>query len=377
MAEDDSSQEKTEEATPRRLQKAREEGQIPRSRELTTSAVLLAGTIGLVIFGGLIAQRMQAVMHFNFALEREVLFDPNLMFAQLGTSFFQAMVSLLPLFAVIVVAAIIGPIGLGGWLFSSKALAPQLNRLNPIKGLGRMFSAKSLIELVKSIGKVAIVVGVAFILLGVMKSALLGLSQEGLEQAITHSLTLSLWAAVFISASTILIAIMDIPFQIWDHAKKLKMSRQDIRDEMKDTEGKPEVKSKIRQMQQQMAQSRMMSAVPEADVIITNPTHYSIALRYDPETMNTPVVIAKGIDFVAIKIREIARENNIDFVQAPLLARAIYATTDIDEDIPEGLYLAVAQVLAYVFQLREYRKGHGQRPDYPRNLKIPPEMRGY
>lgn len=377
MAEQDSSQEKTEEATPRRLEKAREEGQVPRSRELTTTAVLLAGTISLVLFGGVMANAQLEIMRLNFDLPREVIFDPELMFAQLGASFKEALLSLMPLFAVILVAAIAGPVALGGWLFSSKALAPKLNRMDPIKGLGRMFSMKSLIELVKSIGKVGIVVGVAFVLLSQMKTALLGLSQEGLEQAIIHSLTLSLWAAVLLSASTIVIAAMDIPFQIWDHSKKLKMSRQDIRDEMKDTEGKPEVKSKIRQMQQEMAQNRMMSAVPDADVVITNPTHYSIALRYDPKTMSTPVVVAKGIDFVAMKIREIARENKIEFVQAPLLARAIYATTDLEDEIPEGLYVAVAQVLAYVFQLREFRKGHGERPDYPRNLTIPPDMRKY
>ncbi|WP_028877525.1 flagellar biosynthesis protein FlhB [Teredinibacter turnerae] len=377
MAEQDSSQEKTEEATPRRLEKAREEGQVPRSRELTTTAVLLAGTISLVLFGGVMANAQLEIMRLNFDLPREVIFDPELMIAQLGASFKEALLSLMPLFAVILVAAIAGPVALGGWLFSSKALAPKLNRMDPIKGLGRMFSMKSLIELVKSIGKVAIVVGVAFVLLSQMKTALLGLSQEGLEQAIIHSLTLSLWAAVLLSASTVVIAAMDIPFQIWDHSKKLKMSRQDIRDEMKDTEGKPEVKSKIRQMQQEMAQNRMMSAVPEADVVITNPTHYSIALRYDPNTMSTPVVVAKGIDFVAMKIREIARENKIEFVQAPLLARAIYATTDLEDEIPEGLYVAVAQVLAYVFQLREFRKGHGERPDYPRNLTIPPDMRKY
>ncbi|TVZ38608.1 flagellar biosynthetic protein FlhB [Alteromonadaceae bacterium 2753L.S.0a.02] len=377
MADDDSSQEKTEEATPRRLEKAREEGQVPRSRDLTTTAVLLAGTFGLVFFGGVIVEQLASVLRFNFDLSREVIFDPNLMFAQLGRSFLQALMGLIPLFVMLLIAAIAGPIALGGWLFSSKALAPQLNRMDPIKGLGRMFSVKSLVELAKAIGKVAIVVATAFVLLNSMKTALLGLSMESLESGMVHSVTLSLWAAVFLSASTIIIALIDIPFQIYDHSKKLKMSRQDIKDEMKDTEGKPEVKSKIRQMQQQMAQNRMMSAVPEADVIITNPTHYSIALRYDPETMNTPVVIAKGIDFVAIKIREIARENNIEFVEAPLLARAVYATTEIDGEIPEGLYVAVAQVLAYVFQLREFRKGRGNRPGYPRNLNIPPDMRHY
>lgn len=377
MAEEDSSQERTEEATPRRLEKAREEGQVPRSKELTTTAVLLAGTIGLVFFGGVLAARLLTVLRYNFELERETLFDPSLMFAQLGYSFWQAFLGVLPLFAIILLAAIAGPIALGGWLFSAKSLAPQFNRMDPLKGLGRMFSLKSLVELVKAIAKVLVVLVVALTLLQAMKAELLGLAGEGVEQGIRHSVTLSLWAAVFLSAATIIIAMADIPFQIWDHAKKLRMSRQDIKDEMKDTEGKPEVKGRIRQMQQQIAQSRMMAAVPEADVVITNPTHYSLALKYDPETMDTPILVAKGVDFMAMKIREVAREHKIDFVEAPVLARAIYNTTELDHPIPSALYVAVAQVLAYVFQLREFRKGRGQRPNYPRKLDIPPDMRDY
>jgi len=377
MAEEDSSQEKTEEATPRRLEKAREEGQIPRSRDLNTTAVLLAGTLGLVFFGGVLAEKMLLVLKMNFHVQREQLFDPQAMFALLGASFWQAFLGLIPLFGVLVLAAIAGPIALGGWLFSAKSLAPQFNRMDPLKGLARMFSLKSLVELVKGFGKVAVVVTAAYLLLKSMQSELLGLAGEGVEQGIAHSVILSLWAAVFLSASTLVIVLVDVPFQIWDHAKKLKMSRQDIKDEMKDSEGKPEVKSKIRQMQMQMAQSRMMAAVPEADVVITNPTHYSVALKYNPTTMNTPIVLAKGIDFAAMKIREIAREHKIEFVEAPVLARAVYHTTDVDAEIPAGLYVAVAQVLAYVFQLREYRRGRGDRPNYPRNLNIPNDMRGY
>jgi len=377
MAEDDSSQEKTEEATPRRKEKAREEGQVPRSRELMTTAVLLAGTLGLMLFGGMLVKRLLVVMELNFQLEREVIYDPQLMFSQLGESFLHAFIGLIPLFVILLFAAIVGPIALGGWLFSGKALAPKLDRMDPVKGLGRMFSVKSLVELVKSIAKVLVVVAVAYLLLTFTKTALLGLSNEGVRRGIAHSIQLSLIAAIVLSCSTILIALIDVPFQIWDHAKKLKMSRQDIKDEMKDTEGKPEVKSKIRQLQQQMAQARMMSSVPEADVVITNPTHYSVALKYKPDSMETPVLLAKGVDVIALKIREVAKEHSIEQVQAPLLARAIYHTTELEQEIPSGLYVAVAQVLAYIFQLREYRKGRGQKPNYPRNLDIPPEMRAY
>jgi len=377
MAEDDSSQEKTEEATPRRLEKSREEGQVPRSKELTTTAVLLSGTIGLVFFGGGLADKMQNILRYNFQIDRDGMFDPQYMFSQLGASFWEAFLGLIPFFSIVVIAAIAGPVALGGWLFSTKNLAPKLNRMDPLKGLGRMFSVKSLVELVKAIGKVIVVVAVAYFLLKSMQDSLLGLADEGVEQGIVHSIILSMWAAVFLSAATIIIALVDIPFQIWDHSKKLKMSRQDVRDEMKDTEGKPEVKSKIRQMQLEMAQARMMASVPEADVVITNPTHYSVALKYDPETMETPLLLAKGVDFKALKIREIAKQYKIDFIEAPLLARAIYNTTELEQEIPAGLYVAVAQVLAYIFQLREFRKGRGERPNYPRTLDIPDDMQHF
>ncbi|WP_045860407.1 flagellar biosynthesis protein FlhB [Teredinibacter purpureus] len=377
MAEEDSSQEKTEEATPRRLEKAKEEGQVPRSKELTTTAVLLAGSSGLVLFGDVLGQKMMAVLRMNFQLERPELFDTAAMFSKLGASFWEVFLGLIPFFIIVLIAAIAGPIALGGWLFSTKSLAPKLNRMDPIKGLGRMFSVKSLVELVKAIGKVLVVVGIAFVLLSIMQDSLLGLAGEAVERGILHSINLSLWAAVFLSAATVLIALVDIPFQIWDHSKKLKMSRQDIKDEMKDTEGKPEVKGRIRQMQQQIAQSRMMGSVPEADVVITNPTHYSVALKYDPATMETPILLAKGVDFAALKIREVAKEHKIEFVESPLLARAIYNTTALDDTIPAGLFVAVAQVLAYVFQLRDYRKMGGERPYPPRKVDIPPDMKHY
>ncbi len=371
---DDSSQEKTEEPTPKKLQKAREDGQVPRSKELTTTAVILGGTLGLMFFGSIIVNTIQDIARYNFELTREDIFDTNLLFSHLGNSMYDALMSLMPLFGVLLLAAIAGPVALGGWLFSTKSLAPKLSRMNPIAGLKRMFSVKSLMELAKAIAKIAVIVAVAFVLLGSMRDSLLGLANEGLEQGVLHSLQLSVKAAVLLSASTVIIALIDIPFQIHDNKKKLKMSRQDIKDEMKDTEGKPEVKSKIRQMQQQIAQQRMMSAVPEADVVITNPTHFSVALKYDPETMETPILLAKGIDHVALRIREVAKAHNIEFVEAPPLARAIYHTTELEQEIPQGLYLAIAQVLAYVFQLREYRKGRSDKPTYPRNIDLPKDM---
>lgn len=374
MADNDSSQEKTEEPTPKRLQKAREDGQVPRSRELTTTAVILSGSLGLMFFGEMLANKLLDVMRYNFTLDREAIFDKNLMLSHLGVSFYDGLFALIPLFAILLFASIVAPCALGGWLFSAKSLAPKLDRINPLSGLKRMFSVKSIVELLKAIGKIGVIIAVAYVMLTMTKNRLLGLSSESIEQAIVHSIELSVLAAVILSASTIIIAAIDIPWQIHDHNKKLKMSVQDIKDELKDSEGKPEVKSKIRQLQMEMAQKRMMAKVPEADVVITNPTHYSIALKYDPDNMDTPILLAKGVDHTAMKIREIARANQIEFVEAPALARAIYHTTELDEPIPEGLYVAVAQVLAYVFQLREYRKGRGDRPSYPKKFNLPPDM---
>ncbi len=375
MAEEDSSQEKTEEATPRRLEKAKEEGQVPRSRELTTSAILLAGSIGLMVTGPMIADTLINVVEFNFRLDRRAVFDPQYMVVHLTRSLMDAIFSLFPLFGILLVAAILGPIALGGWLWSTKALMPKMSRMNPMEGLKRMFGTKALVELAKALGKVLVVLILALWLLSAMQQDMLNLANQSPFVATVESLQMSGWAFVALSAATILIVLIDVPFQIWEHSRKLKMSRQDIKDEMKDSEGKPEVKGRIRQLQREMAQNRQMAAVPEADVIITNPTHFSVALKYDPNTMATPILLAKGVDHAALKIREIANEHNIEIMESPVLARSIYHTTDVDQEIPAGLYMAVAQVLAYVFQLRNYRRGEGDLPTFPRNLNVPNDLR--
>ncbi|MGM8227498.1 flagellar biosynthesis protein FlhB [Cellvibrio sp. ARAG 10.3] len=372
--EDDNGQEKTEEASSRKLEKAREEGQIPRSRDLTTTAILLLGTIGLMVFGQYMGGKLMEVTRYNFTIPREAIFDPQTMIAYLSASMFDGLLSLLPLFGMLLVASIVGPIALGGWLFSGKAMAPKFSRMDPIAGTKRMFSMKALVELAKALGKVTVILGATILILLAFEQAMFRLADETVNNAIIHSLKISGYAAIILSASTILIAAVDVPFQIWDHSKKLKMSRQELKDEVKDTEGKPEVKGRIRQLQREMAQRRMMSNVPDADVIITNPTHYAVALKYDPEKMATPIMLAKGGDHVALKIREIAKAHKIEIIESPVLARAIYHTTDIDQEIPAALYMAVAQVLAYVFQLRNFRRGKGEKPTYPRNIKIPKNM---
>lgn len=374
MAEKDNSQEKTEEPTPKRLEKSRDEGQIARSKELNTSAVLIAGSGALIVFGADLAESMMNVMKYTFTFDRAIIESDNMMFAYLGRSFFEAGLGLFPIFIVLLIASLVGPIGLGGWLFSAKALAPKLSRLNPLEGIKRMFSLKSIVELFKSIGKVLVVSSLAVFLLISLSNEVLRISSETIDSAIIHTMTILVWAVLALCSSTIIIAMIDVPFQMWDHKKKLKMTMQEVKDEMKDTEGKPEVKGRIRQLQHEMAQRRMMSAVPEADVVITNPSHYSVALKYDTSSSGAPVVVAKGVDLVAFKIREVAAANDVMIFAAPPLARAVYYTTEIDEEIPEGLYLSVAQVLAYVFQLKSYRPGRGRKPREPGEFDIPEDM---
>jgi len=372
--ENDNSQEKTEEATPRRLEKAREDGQTARSKELATMAVLIAGAGGLLIFGAQLGAAMEAIMRDAFTLERSAIFDTRHMSIQLLASAKEAAWALSPIMLLLVIAAIAGSIGIGGLLFSGKAIAPKPNRMDPVKGLGKMFSARSLIELVKAIAKVGLVMALAILILNVRTEDLLAIAEEPAVPAMEHVLWTLGWSFFLLSCATIIIAIIDVPFQIFDHQKKLRMTKQEVKDEHKDTEGKPEVKGKIRQLQREMSQRRMMQDVPTADVVITNPTHYAVALKYDSNSMGAPKVVAKGNDETAFKIMEIAREYKVEILRTPPLTRAVYHNSDIGDEIPDGLYMAIAQVLAYVFQLRQFRKGRGPKPGMP-DLPIPSDLR--
>lgn len=372
--ENDNSQEKTEEATPRRLEKAKEDGQTARSKELATMAVLIAGAGGLLMFGTHLGAALEAIMRDSFTLERSAIFDTRHMSVQLIASAKEAAWALSPLLVLLLIAAIAGSIGIGGLLFSGKAIAPKANRMDPIKGLGRMFSARSLIELVKAIAKVGLVMALAILILNARTEDLLAIADEPAIPAMEHVLWTLGWSFFLLACATIIISLIDVPFQIFDHQKKLRMTKQEVKDEYKDSEGKPEVKGKIRQLQREMSQRRMMQDVPTADVVITNPTHYAVALKYDPDAMAAPMVVAKGNDQTAFKIMEIAREHKVEILRTPPLTRAVYHNSDIGEEIPDGLYMAIAQVLAYVFQLRQFRKGRGDKPGMP-DFPIPSNMR--
>jgi flagellar biosynthetic protein FlhB len=376
MAESESGQDKTEDPTEKRKRDSREKGEIARSKELNTLAIMLVGASALLIFGGAMAQDMMELMRINFSLSREVVLDQGAMGAYLMHSGLIALVAIQPVMITLLLAALIGPISLGGWLFSAGTMAPKFSRMNPGAGLKRMFSSKAVIELLKALAKFFIILFVALAVLSSDIDDLLRIAHEPLDMAIIHSLQVVGWSSLWMACGLIIIAAVDVPFQLWESAKKLKMTKQEIRDEHKDQEGRPEVKQRIRQLQRDMSQRRMMAAIPDADVVITNPTHYAVALKYDPDKGGAPMLVAKGSDFLALKMREIAVANDVLLLESPALARSIYYSTELEQEIPGGLYLAVAQVLAYVYQIRQYRAGKGKRPDPLKDdLPIPPDLR--
>ena len=375
MAESESGADKTEDPTEKRKKDSREKGEIARSKELNTLAIMLAGSIGLLIFGGALAEDMMELMRYNFSISRETLLNTDSMGAFLLHSGKVALLAVQPVLITLLIAALVGPIALGGWLFAAGSMAPKFSRMNPAAGLKRMFSAKALVELLKALAKFFIILIVALLVLKSDIDDLLRIAQEPLEQAVIHSLQVVAWSALWMACGLILIAAVDVPVQLWESHKKLLMTKQEVRDEHKDQEGRPEVKQRIRQLQREMSQRRMMAAIPDADVIITNPTHYAVALKYDPEKGGAPMLLAKGSDFLALKIREIGAKHNILLLESPALARSIYYSTELEQEIPAGLYLAVAQVLAYVYQIRQYQAGKGKRPDPLSDLPIPPDLR--
>ncbi|MCP3751068.1 flagellar biosynthesis protein FlhB [Pseudomonas sp. SBB6] len=375
MAESESGQDKTEDPTEKRKKDAREKGEIARSKELNTVTVTLAGAGALLAFGGGLAQTLMELMRINFTLSREVLIDERSMGIFLMASGKMALLATQPVLLVLLIAAIIGPVSLGGFLFSSSSLAPKFSRMNPLSGIKRMFSVNALSELLKALAKFFMILIVALAVLSADRDDLLAIANEPLEQAIIHSVQVVGWSALWMAAGLLIIAAVDVPIQLWQAHKKLLMTKQEVRDEYKDSEGKPEVKQRIRQLQREASQRRMMAAIPEADVIITNPTHYAVALKYDPEKGSAPLLLAKGADFIALKIREIANEHKIQVLESPALARSIYYSTELEEEIPAGLYLAVAQVLAYVYQIRQHRAGKGKAPEPLKDLPIPPDLR--
>lgn len=373
MAQEDTSQEKTEQPTPKRLKEARDKGQIPRSRELNTMLLLVVSAATLLLMGPNMIAQLRQLMERGLRIERPNVFDDNAVLRIPAELIEQGLGIAMPFFLLMVVFALIAPLSLGGWSFSTQAMAPKLERVSILKGLKRVFSARGLMEMLKALAKFALIASVAIGLLWNLAEDFLGLSQEPLQQALAHMANLLGWSFLLLAAATIFIAAIDVPFQLWYHHKQLRMTRQEVKDELKETEGRPEVRGKVRSLQREIAQRRMMEEVPKADVVVTNPTHYAVALRYDQETMRAPKVVAKGRDLIAHQIRSIALETGVQIMPAPPLARALYHTTELDGEVPAELYIAVAQVLAYVYQLRVVRAEGGEEPKPPTDLPVPDE----
>jgi flagellar biosynthesis protein FlhB len=352
MAESEMGGERTEEPSQRRLQEARERGQIPRSRELTNFATMIGGSAALVAIGGTVAAHLSQLMRRSLSIDVKSLRSTDSMTASLGDACISAVTAILPVFGTLICMVLLASVVLGGWNFSSKALTPDFSRLSPLSGIKRLFGLHGVSELAKALLKCLVVSAVCAAIVSSIFGDVLALGRMAPRVAVSRGAGLLSWAFVWLCASLALVAIVDVPLQLFQFKRSLRMTRQEVRDESKELDGRPETKQRIRQMQQTLARRRMMHKVPTADVLIVNPTHFAVALKYDPKKMRAPVVLAKGVDLVAQNIRRIAEEHRVPVFESPKLARALYRSTDLNKEIPAGLYVAVAQILSYIFRVR-------------------------
>ncbi|MGV6858123.1 MAG: flagellar biosynthesis protein FlhB [bacterium] len=376
MAEESSGgQERTEEPTPKKLLDAKRKGQIARSRDFNTLLGLMFAGIGMLILGSQMGDGLSQLMRDTFVISREHAFDHKHMIHAVMSHIVDAIFIILPFMLLMVLAAFAGPLLLGGWSFSAKAMAPKFDKLNPLKGLKRVFGMNGLVELVKALLKFVLLGSIAIFTFDTIADDYLHLSQLPIREAIDQGASLVIWQFIMISAGLIIVAGIDVPYQLFTHKKKLMMTRQEIREENKETDGNPEMKGHRRQMQMEIAQGRMLQEVPNANVILVNPTHFAVALKYEEDGDSAPTVIAKGTDLIALKIRELADASNVPIFEAPPLARAIYYTTEINTEIPADLFLAVARVLAYVYQLNTATAAERRHLERPEDLPIPDEYK--
>lgn len=373
MAEDQSSQERTEQPTEKKKKDSRKKGQVPRSRELNTMLSLLFGATGLIVFGSQISSDFISLFESTLIFERELAYNKEIIAVRFVATVVSAVLILTPLFAVMVVGALVGPLLVGGWSFSASSMAFKWEKISPASGIKRVISAKGFLELIKALLKFLFLSGTALLLLSFLLDDILMLSRKPAEQAFVDAVNMMQWSLVALSLAMIFIVVFDVPFELWNHNRQLKMTRQEVKDEMKESEGRPEVKGRIRNLQREISQRRQMEAVPTADVVITNPTHFAVALKYESLNGGAPTVLAKGRDLVALKIRSLAEENDVAIFSAPPLARALYSSAEIGQEIPQNLYLAVAKVLAYIYQVRT--AGGDQFATRPDEIEIPEEYR--
>ncbi len=374
MAEDND-QDKTEDPTGKRLSESRKKGQVSRSRELNNFVTLIVSAALLFYTGRVMVRQLLDMMRHQFQLSREVIFDPVTPLLHLKMAFVEGYDVIWPLMIILLVADLLTPLLMGGWNFSTEAFEPKFTKLNPLQGLKRIVGIQGVVELIKAIIKVVLIGFVAWNLFDVYFDDFMTLSNLTLEQAIFRAGEIMVQSFLVLSATFLLLVLIDVPYQLWHHQHQLMMTKQEVKDEAKESEGSPEVKNKIRQMQMQAAQRRMMEAVPSADVIVTNPTHFAVALKYDPNSHGAPILVAKGTDLIASQIRNLALANKVTLVAAPELARALYYSTELNQEVPRGLFLAVAQILAYVFQLRSATQQGWGKPVVPVDINVPDEFR--
>ncbi len=366
MAEN-SAQEKTEQPTEKRREDSRKKGEVARSRELNTLISLVSALLGLVVLGGDLAVHLAGQLGSGLSHSALALKDPANVLLIAADATRSAIWALVPLFALMLCSVFVGPMLMGGFIFRFEALAPKLEKLDPIKGLGRIFSVNGLMELFKALGKFLLIGFAGWLFITTYLSEVMVLGLEPIARALNHSLFLIILCLLATSSVLVLVAAMDVPFQIFQHTKKLKMTKQEIKDEQKETDGRPEVKSRIRSLQQEVAQRRMMEDVKTADVVIRNPTHFAVALKYGEE-MLAPKVVALGQDLIALEIINVAEQHGVAVFSAPPLARALYASSEIGYEIPAHLYVGVAKVLAYVFQLKQADSSIFIEPPSPEDL---------
>ena len=369
----ESGSERTEEPTARRLKRAREDGQVARSAELPAAAVMIAAVFTLLMMGGVWVSRLSDMLKSSFTFDRRTLDTPTLLPATFASQLLEAMLLVLPVLVVTAIVAILASGATGGFHFSLKSVAPKFSKLSPLEGIKRMLGARAAVELFKSLAKFSLVAGVLWALVDKHMNELIRLGNMNLEPALAIAGTLLTKSALWLTLSLVLIALLDAPYQRWSFMQRMRMTKQEVKDEMKDMEGRPEVKQQIRRRQREMANARMMQSVKDADVVITNPEHFAIALSYDPSSDGAPVLLAKGADHMAARIREEARLHGVEIFSSPQLARALYFTTDVNKTIPEALYHAVAPVIAYVFSLARVRPGVEPMPRP--QPKVPASMR--
>ncbi|WP_266171329.1 flagellar biosynthesis protein FlhB [Dyella subtropica] len=374
MSEQDD-QERTEEPSEKRLREAREKGDLPRSRDLSGAMVVLAGVAALMSGSEDAFRHAQRIYGLGLSYGRDALFSGELPARVLGGALHEGLLLFAPVALATVLATLAAPVMLGGLSFSSQALEPKFDRLDPVAGLGRVFSMRGLVELGKSLLKLAFIGTALVLLLRHSQQAMLATGRGEVTAGIAMALSTLGRAALVFGAMLALIGGIDALYQRFDYSKRQRMTKQELRDESKETEGNPELKGRIRQMQHQMARKRMMQELPKADVVVVNPTHFAVALRYDDGRMRAPRVIAKGVDVLAQQIRLVAGAHRIPLVEAPPLARALYATTELGREIPAALYVAVAQVLAYVYQLKQATT-QGHAPPPTPNPEIDPDLMG-